>query len=1047
MRQIAQSLEEEVHEGDFMKSRSAWMLFLMLSVVSLSPVVPTSHAEGIEQPLRILTAWSVDEMGEHTHAYILEFEDTSDYEVTTSIKHERNGIELETATSLEWLTEVNVSTALLEVNTTLEWGDSLTVLIEVVSKNNLTLSSPMMVERSFEVGTWNEPLADHEVLMQTEWKLDQAFENDQGNQSFLLEFNGQGWQQRLGNLTSSSERGDGTYRSIETNNGTQTLLDLTFHEFWKNETRIEGVLSEQYMNAEGTGEMEVMTEQGSLTSLIEATISQALLNRSTFNGVVSEHLKLEATGDINIVDESSDARTEISGELVVFYFESIDQAGVRILEHNQFEAMADMKVIDDTTRMDVELDGFLFLERWEGGVRVSQLEEVYGDGTFGFADSDENASMVINGTILDLHTKIENGVSVIDNLHVDGTLSGDVQGTFGVLRYIEDTGEFANLTGDMILVNVIYQQNWFNLTGVNGGNFFGGAGIGASHNETWDYQAVNNDWQNRTIRYVWKETGPDASEGEEWPERSPVVIDPLAPQANESLGNLTVGRESGLVPLPLIPGDFIDLADDQAVQMRLHIDELTTVNHDGREFSAVSWSGVYGVGNMMSHGNASGNVITFGPLNGLVSSASRNISVQLGMSGEDVVVEERQTLHRIISPSVVSVDDNHPPSIESIRLRNGVITGEGGEEGFIEVRISDTEFNVESVQVDLAEFGLPVLFLNDRGLDGDLVIGDDIYTASFIVSGLQVGQVPIHVVAMDKFNERVEDNDTLEVVNQGPRLIFVEFVPEDLERHQSFVINAKAYDGHGVDSVAVDLREFGGELTMLNQTGEIWAGAIEVPLGMQPGEHDLTIIMNDGLGQSAQTQTWLGPSATIGNERFGMHAITYSNEIPMVLTVKNDRPQFNTTTTTIEKNLDVQQVYTLQVEDPDGIQQVRVDLSVFMPIGQTGMVRMFDDGIQGGDKVAGDGIFSVNLTIREGTPIGAHEVRITALDTYGMSNETTAIIVLSVPTIDQSAPTGLSSGVMLAGGVSLLFAIGIIIFLSRRNQGGEKTQTDRFGFE
>ena len=168
---------------------------------------------------------------------------------------------------------------------------------------------------------------------------------------------------------------------------------------------------------------------------------------------------------------------------------------------------------------------------------------MYGGGTFGFADQDENASVQVNGTILDLHTKIENGTTLIDDLHVDGTLTGDVQGSFGVVRSIETTGEQANATGQPFLVNVIFQESWFNITGVNGGNFFDGAGVGATHNETWDYQVVQSEWDNRTVRLVWRETGPDASEGDELPEHSPIQQNATPPSSEEGLGDLTVGRE------------------------------------------------------------------------------------------------------------------------------------------------------------------------------------------------------------------------------------------------------------------------------------------------------------------------------------------------------------------------------------------------------------------------------------------------------------------------------------------------------------------------
>ena len=219
--------------------------------------------------------------------------------------------------------------------------------------------------------------------------------------------------------------------------------------------------------------------------------------------MVGERLSLEATGLLNVSEDDGENNSlNIDGELAVFFFEYADVDGERILQHTQFEAMADFVLIDEETRLDVSLNGFTSVERWEDGVRTQHLEELYGDGTFGFADQDENASVQINGTILDLHTKLENGTTMIDDLHVDGTLTGDVQGTFGVVRGIETTGMQANITGEEFLVNVIFQESWFNITGVNGGNFFDGAGVGATHNQTWDYQAVQSDWENRTVRLV-----------------------------------------------------------------------------------------------------------------------------------------------------------------------------------------------------------------------------------------------------------------------------------------------------------------------------------------------------------------------------------------------------------------------------------------------------------------------------------------------------------------------------------------------------------------
>ena len=77
---------------------------------------------------------------------------------------------------------------------------------------------------------------------------------------------------------------------------------------------------------------------------------------------------------------------------------------------------------------------------------MDQLNLVRGDGTFGFEDEEENSTMVVNGTVYTFHNRVEDGITLIDDVHVDGTLSGDVQGTFGVVQTIEQTGKQLNHT-------------------------------------------------------------------------------------------------------------------------------------------------------------------------------------------------------------------------------------------------------------------------------------------------------------------------------------------------------------------------------------------------------------------------------------------------------------------------------------------------------------------------------------------------------------------------------------------------------------------------
>ena len=82
------------------------------------------------------------------------------------------------------------------------------------------------------------------------------------------------------------------------------------------------------------------------------------------------------------------------------------------------------------------------------GVRVIHLDELYGGGTFGYTEQDENATALVNGTIYDFHQSWRTARPV-DYLYVDGTLTGDVQGTFGIVRGIETSGDQANASGDV----------------------------------------------------------------------------------------------------------------------------------------------------------------------------------------------------------------------------------------------------------------------------------------------------------------------------------------------------------------------------------------------------------------------------------------------------------------------------------------------------------------------------------------------------------------------------------------------------------------------
>lgn len=1018
------------------------LMAVSLCALLMASLAPVNAESGQPLSVDITAHWMGDGIDENAHAYLLTFGDNGSYVIEIVLDHQRNGTLLANAHGLEWGSENGLRTALVTFNTSLDWGDELTLTVSVTSHNGDAVE--MQVSRHLVVGQWNQPMADHEVLLSSSWSLEQAYTNTTGPQRFALSFTGQGWQERIGDVLHASELGNGTFATLESTVDGQSDLDLVLTQVWKNETVVAGLLTHQVFDAQGFGTLETTLMDGDTETVIHADVSQALLNRSYAEGLIGERLLLEATGTLNVTENGEENNSlNIDGVLGVFFFEYVDSGGIRLLQHTQFEAMADFVLIEDGTRLDVSLDGFSSLERWENGERTEHLEELYGTGTFGFSDQEDNASLQVNGTILDLHTKVENGTTMIDDLHVDGVLTGDVQGSFGVVRGIETTGMQANASGNEFLVNVIFQESWFNITGVNGGNFFDGAGLGATHNQTWDYQSVYADWDNRTVRLVWRETGPDASEGETFPERSPIQQNATAPVSEEGLGDVTVGRETGLMPIPMMPNDRLRLNQQDGLSLTLVAGQPTVDERDGHNLTVIEWSGVYG--GTGEGGSASGTVVSVGPLSGLLSGVERNVSLPFGDNNETVVLNEVQYLERVLSPEIVSADENTAPQVTAVGLREGLVVGEGGSVAHLEVTLTDAEWNVIDVVVDASSLGAGLLTLNDRGLQGDQTVGDDVYTTTLLVPGLERGTYAVVVTATDSFGASVQTEGNLLVVNQGPRLLSVELAPSTLERGQAMVVNARAYDGHGVARLDLDLRAYGGDVLPLTASDGVWAAMVSLPSGMSPGEQVLTFVLEDALGASNKVQSYTVPIGEVGDPVRGPHHVNAASTEPAVVNVLNDRPRMVVTPQTVTKFVDNPAVYTVEVSDPDGVERVQINLGVYAPVGQTSWVSMHDDGRTGGDAVAGDGVYSVVLSVREGTPLGTHEVQVRSFDAFGEMNSTSAAIVLQAGGEDSGDPASAGGWLYtVLGAVLVLAALGVLAVLWRRQEGGG-TGGDRFG--
>ena len=232
--------------------------------------------------------------------------------------------------------------------------------------------------------------------------------------------------------------------------------------------------------------------------------------------------------------------------------------------------------------------------------------------------------MQINGTIHDFHQEQEDGIVTVDDLHVDGIITGDAQGTFGVVRTIEGAVSQTNETGVMYDVIIVHQEDWFNITGISALPN-SDLGAGAHHNESWSYDAKQSEWENRTIRTVWSQTGPDPSSGDIIHSNSPIQTSPEASIRRRGIGDVTVSRESGFAPIDAITGDVFTLDQQSGMSLTVTAGQPETVAMDGHLVDTVAWTGVYSTEVI---GTANGNPIIDGPLSGLNVAIQRAFQIE-----------------------------------------------------------------------------------------------------------------------------------------------------------------------------------------------------------------------------------------------------------------------------------------------------------------------------------------------------------------------------------------------------------------------------------
>lgn len=1030
---FANTLREERLEGSCMGCYRSIGLVVLLLLTPMSYFVSAQDSPTVT----ITTDWNSSSALSNEHAYVLTFADSTSHDYDVMVEHLRNGMDLSPSIQTTFLEDTPTLTARIVLDSNIAWNDTVSIEVTINGHDGVQLPSPVVIERTFVIGSWNQPMADHEVTTTTAWSLEQNYQTDEGNQSFVLYFEGNGWQQRIGEVLNSYELGNGTLFTSETTDNSTTELALNFESFWKNETVTSGMLTSQVIQARGSGDILLQLEEDGLVTTINATVVDALLNRSNIDNVVTERLRLEAFGALFVNGEEDGAQFNVDGDISLLLLETTDIDGVRVLEHTQIEATADMLLTDEGSEFNLQLDQFESMERWENGVRVDQLDILRGDGTFGFEDQEENSSMTVNGTVLTFHNRVEDGITMIDDVHVDGTLSGDVQGTFGVVQSIEKTGTQLNHTLVEHDVNVIHSETWFNVTGAGGSNFFGGGGLGSYYNDSYIYQATNADWENRTVRLVWTETGPDPSNGDERPERSPIEQDPTPPEVEEALGNISVGREAGFAPIPMETGDVVRLIAQDGIVLTVTAGQEGIEPRDAKNLSVIEWTGVYSDG---VSGTAQGSIVHKGPLTGLLASTTRSFEIEFGENNEIALLNESQAVDAILSPSIVSADDNTGPQIIDVSLLEGLVFGEGASPAHLVARIEDPDWNIVSVMVDLSSIELGTVSMNDRGLDGDQVIGDNEWTTMISVQGMTVGELPITVEVIDEWGETDVLSANITVENQAPRILSASFEPDTVVRDGASLLTLDVLDYHGVESVVVDLREYGGDEISCIRI-EVWACELVIPQGMTPGVRSIKVRLTDNLGSTILV------TKTQASEH---HFQPSSTDVDLALTVENTPPTLTLATTEPlqRSDSDTQQGIEIRVDDADGILLVRADLGVLKPLGQTNRwVTLYDNG-QGLDREANDGIYTATASIRTSTPISAHEIFIQASDQFGDATPSTSFVVFVAESDEGilASNEGEFSVTLIAIVVGIAALLAGLVAYFRQRQPPKEGQ-DRFGFQ
>ena len=996
------------------RRRTAAAALVATGLFLLLPLVPLVGADGV-LTADIVADWTDhDGDGQPEHVWEVVFDAALSAQEVDDLLFSVQMLDLDGLSPSGWnltagngLTSADKTTWTAVIPVMPEFGDVIDL--------EVSINGTVLEHRIVDVTAWNQPVADHEITIDTTWSLAQGYVDGNGTQSYDLDFTGRGWQRRVGSALEANELGHGTLVLVEYSEAGRIELDLDLTRVWRNLSATGSVVMSEVFEMVGDGDMVLITDDGAgraLTAAIE--VVGASLNRSTIDGIVSEGFKLEGTGELwSDQIDGPDSWTNLSGDVSLLRVATWDVDGVRLLDFSELQATADMVVVNEDEEFDLDVNEMIVLELWEEGVRTEQRSLLDASGTLGVRGEDDNGSFQVNATVHSLRTDIRDGHQVTDDFHVDGIYSGSIAGTFGILRTVEWSGQSGNISGDLFPTNLIHQDSWLNVT--LGGPF----GVGATHNETDEWIASPVDWENRTMRLKWTQTGADPSTGDEWYERSPIEQDPVPPLIDSPLGSIDLTREAGLVPAQLRPSDRVLLADAEGVAIEITALASSTVVRDGHALGVTTWSGEYAGG----LGEASGSVIADGVLAGLLGDVKR--SLPINTLGGSVTLGEQQTLARVLSPAIVTAEENTAPRITDVRLREARLINEDGGLVHLEVLVVDPEWNVVEVMADLSALGLGNVSLSDDGLLGDHTVGDDVWTMAFTYPGIMNGSVNVTVSARDWFGETDVSAPgawVLRVVDRPPRLLDASTNRSSVARGGSVMVQIEAEDAAGVARVEVDWTDHGGWFEDLVEDEGLWTGVVTVPGTTTPGALPLVVRLTDAHGAVAVVTTGVMLGITNDGPRLEIME-------PTSIT----RPAIGETTNV---------TLVVNVTDNDSITSVQGKLGELAPIGQSDEWIPFSQ--------SEDALWWVTVQARSGLP-AIVSVELRAFDVHGAQGTMETMIDVDDAPVDIGGgdPAGfarlVSEPVVLMSiiGVVVVGTAGGLIFVVMRGGG----LADRFGDE